>query len=106
VPGVLRREFTRAQAPDLVVEDVNKVPCFTPWFTRVPVAVIVPHLFGSTVFREAHPVVALYVVLLESLIPFAYARCRFLVGNAEVMEHVYEEMGRGVDYEEAVGSVL
>ena len=33
-------------------------------------------------------------------------RCRFLVGNAEVMEHVYEEMGRGVDYEEAVGSVL
>ena len=33
-------------------------------------------------------------------------RCRFLVGNADVMEHVYEEMGRGVDYEEAVGSVL
>ena len=33
-------------------------------------------------------------------------RCRFLVGNGEVMEHVYEEMGRGVDYEEAVGSVL
>ena len=33
-------------------------------------------------------------------------RCRFLVGNAAVMEHVYDEMGRGVDYEEAVGSVL
>jgi predicted hydrocarbon binding protein len=33
-------------------------------------------------------------------------RCRFLVGNAEVMEHVYEEMGHGVNYEEAVGSVL
>lgn len=33
-------------------------------------------------------------------------RCRFLVGNSDVMEHVYEEMGRGVDYEEAVGSVL
>jgi uncharacterized protein len=33
-------------------------------------------------------------------------RCRFLVGNGEVMEHVYEEMARGVDYEEAVGSVL
>jgi uncharacterized protein len=34
------------------------------------------------------------------------SRCRFLVGNADVMEHVYEEMGRGIDYEEAVGSVL
>jgi hypothetical protein len=33
-------------------------------------------------------------------------RCRFLVGNAEVMEHVYEEMGHGTGYEEAVGAVL
>jgi predicted hydrocarbon binding protein len=33
-------------------------------------------------------------------------RCRFLVGNADVMEHVYEEMGRGVEYSEAVGGVL
>src|SRR5919202_577533 len=30
------------------------------------------------------------------------ARCRFLIGNAEVMEHVYDEMGRGVAYEDAV----
>jgi len=33
-------------------------------------------------------------------------RCRFLGGNAAVMEHVYNEVARGVDYEEAVGSVL
>lgn len=79
VPGVLAREFAGARAPELIVEDVNKLPCFTPWFTRVPVAVIVPHLFGSTVFREANLVVAAYVLLLESLIPFAYGRCRFLV---------------------------
>ena len=79
VPGVLRREFTRAQAPDLVVEDVNKVPCFTPWFTRAPVAVVVPHLFGTTAYREANVVVATYVLALEGLIPWAYARCRFLV---------------------------
>jgi glycosyltransferase involved in cell wall biosynthesis len=79
VPGVLRREFSRAQAPDLVVEDVNKVPCLTPWFTGVPVAVVVPHLFGTTAFRETNAVVATYVVVLEALIPWAYARCRFLV---------------------------
>ena len=29
-------------------------------------------------------------------------RCRFLIGNAEVLEHLYEEMGRGVSYEEAL----
>lgn len=78
VPGVLAREFSGGQAPDLIVEDINKAPCFTPWFTRVPVAVIVPHLFGTTVFREANPVIAAYVLALESLIPWAYSRCRFV----------------------------
>lgn len=32
-------------------------------------------------------------------------RCRFLVGNAEVMEYVYDEMARGVGYEEAVANI-
>ena len=32
-------------------------------------------------------------------------RCRFLVGNAEVMGHVYETMGRGEGYEVALGEV-
>ena len=32
-------------------------------------------------------------------------RCRFLVGNAEVMEHVYETLGRGEPYETAVADV-
>jgi glycosyltransferase involved in cell wall biosynthesis len=77
VPGVLRREFADP-APDLVVEDINKAPCFTPAFTRAPVAAIVPHLFGATAFLEASAPVAAYVVLLESLIPWAYRRSRFL----------------------------
>lgn len=78
VPGVLKQEFSGANKPDLVVEDINKVPCFVAQFTDAPVAVIVPHLFGTTAFQEADPVVASYVVLLEKLIPSAYARSRFL----------------------------
>ena len=78
VPGVLRREFSDPP-PALVVEDINKAPCFAPWWTRAPVAAIVPHLFGATAFQEAPPPIALYVVLLERLIPLAFARSRFLV---------------------------
>lgn len=78
VPALLKNEFAGNDRPDLVVEDVNKVPCFAPWFTAAPVAVVVPHLFGTTAFREANPVVASYVVALEQLIPSAYARCRFV----------------------------
>lgn len=78
VPGVLRREFA-APPPDLVVEDINKVPCFTPWWTRSPVAAIVPHLFGHAAFAEAAAPVALYVVALEALIPSVYRPSRFVV---------------------------
>jgi len=77
VPGVLLREFSEP-APDLVVEDINKIPCFTPWWTRAPVAAIVPHLFGVTAFLEASIPVATYVVLLEWLIPLVYRRSLFV----------------------------
>jgi glycosyltransferase involved in cell wall biosynthesis len=77
VPGALRRELA-TPPPDLVIEDVNKIPCFTPWWTRARVAVIVPHLFGATAFREASFPIALAVVALEGLIPLAYRRSRFL----------------------------
>lgn len=78
VPHVLAREFSNP-APDLVIEDINKVPCFTPWWTRAPVAAVIPHLFGTTAFREADAVTAAYVVTLEWLIPRAYGRAHFLV---------------------------
>src|SRR5262249_57777179 len=94
VPGVLRRELARGRAPDLVVEDVNKVPCLSPWHTRAPVAVVVPHLFGTTAFREANPAVAAYVLALEALIPWAYARCRFVVISESTREDL---VARGLD---------
>ena len=93
VPGVLRGELSRPP-PDLVIEDVNKVPCFTAWHTRAPVGVIVPHLFGATAFREASFPVALYVLLLESLIPRAYAGARFLA----ISESTRDDLAaRGID---------
>ena len=78
VPGVLRREFANPP-PALVVEDVNKVPCLTPRFTRSPVSVVVPHLFGATAFQEAAAPIALYVVAMEKLIPWVYRGARFVV---------------------------
>jgi glycosyltransferase involved in cell wall biosynthesis len=78
VPGVLRRELSNPP-PDWVVEDVNKAPCFTPLWLERPPGVVVPHLFGTTAFREVHPLAALYVVALEALIPLVYRRSRFVV---------------------------
>ena len=62
---------------DLVVEDINKLPLFLPTLTRLPVYAIVPHLFGTTAFREASLLVATAVWLAEKLIPTVYCHSVF-----------------------------
>lgn len=57
---------------DLIVEDINKSPLFTPRWSDIPVAAIVPHLFGTTVFREASLPVAVAVWLGEKRMLGAY----------------------------------
>ena len=68
--------FRRTLAPerwDVVVEDLNKVPLFTPMWTRAPVALLVHHLFGATAFQEASFSVAAATWLLERPIPRVFA---------------------------------
>jgi glycosyltransferase involved in cell wall biosynthesis len=78
-PALLRRLQAR-QPVDLVVEDINKIPFFTPlWQRRAPVLAVVPHLFGTTVFQQAPFPLALYVYLYERFIPRVYRRSRFSV---------------------------
>ncbi len=77
LPLIARRAL-RSRDVDLVVEDINKIPFFMPVHTRVPVCVVIPHLFGTTVFRETNPVFATYVLAWEALIPLVYRRSRFV----------------------------
>ena len=46
------RRAIRVERPDILVEDINKVPLFLAR-QGVPFCAIVPHLFGETVFEEA-----------------------------------------------------
>ncbi len=76
-----RRELNR-RAYDVVLEDVNKIPFFTPLVHSLPTVVYVPHLFGATVFRETNPLFASYVWLLERPLPWAYRRARWIAISA------------------------
>jgi len=53
------REFLHAGDSDVLIEDINKIPLYTPrWGARRSVA-LVPHLFGGTAFQEmAAPIAA------------------------------------------------
>ena len=66
-----------AERPEIVVEDVNKLPLFLPLGTRLPFCAIVPHLFGTTAFQEASWPVAATVWAAERPLPWVYRRAGF-----------------------------
>ena len=76
--GAIRRAIA-AERPDVLVEDVNKVPLFTTSLWHGPHVTIVPHLFGSTAFREVDPVQASIVWAAERPLARGYRRSAFHV---------------------------
>ena len=71
------RRAIAAERPDVVVEDVNKLPLFLASLTDAPFCVLVPHLFGETAFQEAPWPLAAAVWLAERPMPRAYRRAAF-----------------------------
>jgi len=70
-PRYFRRHLA-AEPWDVVVEDLNKVPLFTPYWIRRPLVLLVHHLFGATAFREASAPFAAATWLLERPISRVY----------------------------------
>ncbi|HEU0054380.1 MAG TPA: glycosyltransferase family 4 protein, partial [Longimicrobium sp.] len=66
------RRHLASEAFDVVIEDLNKVPLFTPYWAGRPVVLLVHHLFGATAFREASVPFAAATWLLERPIPAVY----------------------------------
>ena len=62
--GAYRRLFPD-RPHDVLVEDINKLPLFTPRWGARRVVALVPHLFGGTVFQELPAPMAAIVWLSE-----------------------------------------
>jgi glycosyltransferase involved in cell wall biosynthesis len=96
VPWVYRREL-KANRYDLIVEGIDKIPFYMPLFEpRVPVMAIIPHLFGTTVFREAAWPLAAYVYWMERAIPRVYRQSLFSVLSRSTRDDL---IARGVPAE-------
>lgn len=52
---------------DLVIDDMNKIPFFTPLYVRKPLFFIIHHIFNKSIFLEVPFPMALYVYLMEKL---------------------------------------
>ncbi len=71
------RRAIRAERPDVIVEDINKLPLFLAGTTALPFCAIVPHLFGETAFEEAPWPMAATVWAAERPLASAYRRAWF-----------------------------
>lgn len=80
-PLYARKAFRQLAAEDfdVIVEDVNKLPLFTPLWSATPVVALVPHLFGTTAFKQEVFPIAATVWMAERLMPLVYGRVPFFV---------------------------
>ena len=69
--GAYRRLFG-THPHDVVVEDINKMPLFTPRWGPRRVVALVPHLFGGTAFQELAAPLAAVVWMSERPIAAVY----------------------------------
>jgi glycosyltransferase involved in cell wall biosynthesis len=59
------KRLVREEEFDILVEDINKIPFYTPLYLDLKTLVVIPHLFATTVFQEINFVLGTYIYLAE-----------------------------------------
>jgi len=87
------RRLTREDRFHVLVEDINKIPFYTPLYLNIKTLVIVPHLFATTVFREINFILGTYIYLMERPMVTVYRGLPFNVISESTAEDI---AGRGI----------
>jgi glycosyltransferase involved in cell wall biosynthesis len=87
---------TRRGDFDVVVECLNKVPFYSPFYSRVPVLALCHHLFGEVAFQQVAWPIAATVWTAERLIPFLYRDRLFMTISESSREDL---IARGIPAE-------
>ncbi len=75
---------------DVVVDDVNKIPFYTPLYVREPVVGVLHHLFGRSIFKEVGWLPAAYVYGAERLALSVYRKTPFAVVSESTRKELLE----------------
>jgi len=72
---------------DIVIDDINKIPFYTPlYITKKPLLCISHHFFGKTIFKQVNIISGLYVYISEILMDFVYKKCPFVVVSESTLK--------------------
>lgn len=73
------RGWVKKHNPDVVVEDLNKLPFYSPIVYKGPLLIQMHHLWRKSIFRETNFPMAFFIWASEEMIRFVYHRCKFSV---------------------------
>ncbi len=91
------RKLVKEYRFDILVEDINKIPFYTPLYLKLKTLVVVPHLFATTVFQEINFVLGSYIYLAERPLVYVYKRLPFNVISESTADDLVR---RGIPREE------
>lgn len=86
------KKLSKKEKFDIVIDDINKIPFYTPIYVKEPLLAISHHFFGKSIFREAGLIAGLYVYLSEKLLDFLYKKTPFAVVS-ESTKNEFKERG-------------
>lgn len=72
---------------DIVVDDINKIPFYTPYFVKKhPILAISHHFFGKSILKQAGLIGSCYVLLAEKIVDFVYKNTPFSVVSQSTLD--------------------
>ncbi len=90
-PKFYRKKF-RKEKFDVVIDDINKVPFYTPLFVKEPLLAISHHFFGRSIFRQVGRLTGYYILAAEKLVDYVYKKTPFAVVSQSTWNE-FEERG-------------
>lgn len=73
---------------DIIIEDINKLPFFTPLYVKTKRLHMVMHFFGRRIFVETFLPFALYVYLMEKMVSIFYRNERFVAISKSTAQEI------------------
>ncbi len=87
------RKLVKEERFDILLEDINKIPFYTPLYLNIPTLVVIPHLFATTVFQEINFILGSYIYCAERPMATVYKRRKFNVISESTADDL---MARGI----------
>ena len=92
----------RHEQYDIIIDDINKIPFYTPGYVKEPLLAISHHFFGKSIYRETNIFNGSYVYLSEKLVDIIYKYTPFVVVSQSTLNAITPElfpMAVGAKYE-------